>query len=140
LGPKKRTWSTIIPYESLDSSFPISSVCISSEANLKPIQPSSFTVCRNHQCVLGMNQSAISAKVSSQILSRFGLMAFFIFLFCKYKCVFRVLRMNCDFKCVYASDCRMENMMKPGDDMQCRECGYRILYKKRIYRSKLRFH
>ncbi|KAI3899737.1 hypothetical protein MKW92_001463 [Papaver armeniacum] len=26
--------------------------------------------------------------------------------------------------------CGMENTLKPGDVIQCRECGYRILYKK----------
>lgn len=36
-------------------------------------------------------------------------------------------------------DCGMENTLKPGDVIQCRECGYRILYKKRTRRSKLRF-
>jgi len=41
--------------------------------------------------------------------------------------------------CVYASDCGMENTLKPGDVIQCRECGYRILYKKRTRRSKLQF-
>ncbi|RYR28202.1 hypothetical protein Ahy_B01g052317 [Arachis hypogaea] len=30
----------------------------------------------------------------------------------------------------------MENTLKPGDVIQCRECGYRILYKKRTRRSK----
>ncbi|GAV57938.1 DNA_RNApol_7kD domain-containing protein [Cephalotus follicularis] len=33
-------------------------------------------------------------------------------------------------------DCGMENTLKPGDVIQCRECGYRILYKKRTRRSK----
>ncbi|KAI3872274.1 hypothetical protein MKX03_021396 [Papaver bracteatum] len=28
-------------------------------------------------------------------------------------------------------DCGMENTLKPGDVIQCSECGYRILYKKR---------
>ncbi|QCD92516.1 DNA-directed RNA polymerases I [Vigna unguiculata] len=36
-------------------------------------------------------------------------------------------------------DCGMENTLKPGDVIQCRECGYRILYKKRTRRSKLQF-
>nr|XP_025627856.1 uncharacterized protein LOC112720979 [Arachis hypogaea] len=31
-------------------------------------------------------------------------------------------------------DCGMENTLKPGDVIQCRECGYRILYKKRTRR------
>ncbi|XLR06763.1 hypothetical protein S83_034701, partial [Arachis hypogaea] len=34
-----------------------------------------------------------------------------------------------------AADCGMENTLKPGDVIQCRECGYRILYKKRTRRS-----
>ncbi|KAF1864915.1 hypothetical protein Lal_00031880 [Lupinus albus] len=29
----------------------------------------------------------------------------------------------------------MENTLKPGDVIQCRECGYRILYKKRTRRN-----
>ncbi|KAK9226751.1 hypothetical protein WN943_011799 [Citrus x changshan-huyou] len=40
-------------------------------------------------------------------------------------------------------DCGMENTLKPGDVIQCRECGYRILYKKRTRRiceGKLRQH
>uniref|UniRef100_A0A6N2N776 Uncharacterized protein n=1 Tax=Salix viminalis TaxID=40686 RepID=A0A6N2N776_SALVM len=32
-------------------------------------------------------------------------------------------------------DCGMENTLKPGDVIQCRECGYRILYKKRTRRK-----
>ncbi|KAK9275292.1 hypothetical protein L1049_022554 [Liquidambar formosana] len=31
-------------------------------------------------------------------------------------------------------DCGQENTLKPGDVIQCRECGYRILYKKRTRR------
>ncbi|KAG0542730.1 hypothetical protein BDA96_02G129500 [Sorghum bicolor] len=31
-------------------------------------------------------------------------------------------------------DCGAENTLKPGDVIQCRECGYRILYKKRTRR------
>eukprot|EP01018_Ginkgo_biloba_P032308 Gb_10543 [translate_table: standard] len=39
----------------------------------------------------------------------------------------------CDcWKCQY---CGAENTLKPGDVIQCRECGYRILYKKRTRRS-----
>ncbi|KAG5551435.1 hypothetical protein RHGRI_009753 [Rhododendron griersonianum] len=34
-------------------------------------------------------------------------------------------------------DCGQEQTLKPGDVIQCRECGYRILYKKRTRRSKL---
>ncbi|RYR67080.1 hypothetical protein HN51_012297 [Arachis hypogaea] len=33
-------------------------------------------------------------------------------------------------------DCGMENTLKPGDVIQCRKCGYCILYKKRTRRSK----
>ena len=36
--------------------------------------------------------------------------------------------------CVRA-DCGYENTLKQGDHVQCRECGYRILYKKRTKRS-----
>uniref|UniRef100_A0A7N2MMR1 Uncharacterized protein n=1 Tax=Quercus lobata TaxID=97700 RepID=A0A7N2MMR1_QUELO len=32
-------------------------------------------------------------------------------------------------------DCGMENTLKPGDVIQCRECGCRILYKKRTRRK-----
>ncbi|KAK8944249.1 hypothetical protein KSP39_PZI008692 [Platanthera zijinensis] len=31
-------------------------------------------------------------------------------------------------------DCGGENTLKPADVIQCRECGYRILYKKRTRR------
>lgn len=31
-------------------------------------------------------------------------------------------------------DCGAENALKPGDVIQCRECCYRILYKKRTKR------
>ncbi|RRT54750.1 hypothetical protein B296_00033371 [Ensete ventricosum] len=33
------------------------------------------------------------------------------------------------------ADCGAENTLKPGDVIQCRECGYRILYKKRTRRG-----
>eukprot|EP00976_Prorocentrum_cordatum_P011848 238644-Prorocentrum_minimum.AAC.5 len=33
-------------------------------------------------------------------------------------------------------DCGADNTLRPGDVIQCRECGYRILYKKRTKRSK----
>ncbi|CAL1409752.1 unnamed protein product [Linum trigynum] len=36
-------------------------------------------------------------------------------------------------------DCGTENTLKPGDVIQCRECGYRILYKKRTRRSNSSF-
>nr|CAB3452763.1 unnamed protein product [Digitaria exilis] len=32
--------------------------------------------------------------------------------------------------------CGAENTLKPGDVIQCRECGYHILYKKRTRRNK----
>ncbi|XP_073386958.1 DNA-directed RNA polymerases II, IV and V subunit 12 isoform X2 [Physcomitrium patens] len=32
-------------------------------------------------------------------------------------------------------DCGADNTLKPGDVIQCRECGYRILYKKRTRRT-----
>ncbi|KAK6132517.1 hypothetical protein DH2020_033726 [Rehmannia glutinosa] len=35
------------------------------------------------------------------------------------------------------SDCGQENTLKPGDVIQCRECGYRILYKKRTRRMDI---
>ncbi|RLM85458.1 hypothetical protein C2845_PM04G09330 [Panicum miliaceum] len=34
-------------------------------------------------------------------------------------------------------DCGAENTLKPGDVIQCRECGYRILYKKRTRRMPI---
>lgn len=34
-------------------------------------------------------------------------------------------------------ECGMENEIKAKDAIRCRECGYRILYKKRTNRSKL---
>jgi len=36
-----------------------------------------------------------------------------------------------------SSDCGQENTLKSGDVIQCRECGYRILYKKRTRRGDL---
>ncbi|KAA0031913.1 putative DNA-directed RNA polymerases I, II, and III 7.0 kDa polypeptide [Cucumis melo var. makuwa] len=36
-------------------------------------------------------------------------------------------------------DCGMENTLKQGDVIQCRECGYRILYKKRTRRNVWNF-
>ncbi|KAL5716690.1 DNA-directed RNA polymerases I [Ranunculus cassubicifolius] len=41
--------------------------------------------------------------------------------------------------CRKPTDCGAENTLKPGDVIQCRECGYRILYKKRTRRSNLRY-
>ncbi|KAM0981158.1 hypothetical protein ACFX2A_014519 [Malus domestica] len=32
--------------------------------------------------------------------------------------------------------CGLEVQLKPNDSMQCRDCGYHILYKKRARRSK----
>ena len=34
------------------------------------------------------------------------------------------------------SDCGSEVLLRPGDIVICRECGYRILYKKRTKQSK----
>ena len=42
---------------------------------------------------------------------------------------------NC-LSAVRSVDCGKDNTLKPGDVIQCRECGYRILYKKRTRRSK----
>ncbi|KAF2589941.1 hypothetical protein F2Q70_00041999 [Brassica cretica] len=36
-------------------------------------------------------------------------------------------------------DCGHENTLKSGDVIQCRECGYRILYKKRTRRGLVLF-
>ncbi|CAN6997568.1 unnamed protein product [Brassica rapa subsp. trilocularis] len=36
-------------------------------------------------------------------------------------------------------DCGQENTLKSGDVIQCRECGYRILYKKRTRRVLVYF-
>ncbi|PVU93066.1 hypothetical protein BB559_003470 [Furculomyces boomerangus] len=33
------------------------------------------------------------------------------------------------------ADCGAENEIKPREPIRCRECGYRILYKKRTKRS-----
>ena len=37
---------------------------------------------------------------------------------------------------VYCADCGSEVVLRPGDIVICRECGYRILYKKRTKQSK----
>ena len=34
-----------------------------------------------------------------------------------------------------SSDCHCENKIRPKDPIRCRECGYRIMYKKRTKRS-----
>lgn len=39
--------------------------------------------------------------------------------------------------CVPVSDCHKENEIKAKDPIRCRECGYRIMYKKRTKRSIL---
>lgn len=41
-----------------------------------------------------------------------------------------------DSVCLWCVDCGQENTLKVGDVIQCRECGYRILYKKRTRKSK----
>ncbi|KAI8557949.1 hypothetical protein RHMOL_Rhmol04G0050800 [Rhododendron molle] len=40
-------------------------------------------------------------------------------------------------KLIFVVDCGQEQTLKPGDVIQCRECGYRILYKKRTRRMLL---
>ena len=40
--------------------------------------------------------------------------------------------------CVFSvADCHHENEIKPRDPIRCRECGYRIMYKKRTKRRIL---
>lgn len=34
------------------------------------------------------------------------------------------------------TECHHENEMRPRDPIRCRECGYRIMYKKRTKRRK----
>ncbi|KAH8277911.1 hypothetical protein KR018_009886, partial [Drosophila ironensis] len=34
-------------------------------------------------------------------------------------------------------ECHHENEMRPRDPIRCRECGYRIMYKKRTKRREL---
>ncbi|XP_019094855.1 PREDICTED: DNA-directed RNA polymerases II, IV and V subunit 12-like [Camelina sativa] len=34
-------------------------------------------------------------------------------------------------------DCGQENTLKRGDVFKCKECGFRVLYKKRIRRKRL---
>lgn len=38
------------------------------------------------------------------------------------------------FVCI--AECHHENEMRPRDPIRCRECGYRIMYKKRTKRCK----
>lgn len=45
---------------------------------------------------------------------------------CMFELIFLVV-------CIF-TDCGADNTLKPGDVIQCRECGYRILYKKRTRR------
>ncbi|PIK47262.1 DNA-directed RNA polymerases I, II, and III subunit RPABC4 [Apostichopus japonicus] len=33
-------------------------------------------------------------------------------------------------------ECRQDNEMRPRDPIRCRECGYRIMYKKRTKRGE----
>ncbi|XP_003240136.1 DNA-directed RNA polymerases I, II, and III subunit RPABC4 [Acyrthosiphon pisum] len=35
---------------------------------------------------------------------------------------------------IFCGACQAENEMKPKDPIRCRECGYRIMYKKRTKR------
>lgn len=37
----------------------------------------------------------------------------------------------------FVSECHSENEIRPRDPIRCRECGYRIMYKKRTKRSIL---
>lgn len=39
---------------------------------------------------------------------------------------------------VFSTECHCENEMRPKDAIRCRECGYRIMYKKRTKRCKFR--
>ena len=39
--------------------------------------------------------------------------------------------------CDYITECHHENEIKARDPIRCRECGYRIMYKKRTKRSIL---
>ncbi|CAG0899797.1 unnamed protein product [Darwinula stevensoni] len=34
------------------------------------------------------------------------------------------------------AECHQENEIRPKDPIRCRDCGYRIMYKKRTRRSK----
>ncbi|MBI20095.1 MAG: hypothetical protein CMB73_05920 [Euryarchaeota archaeon] len=36
-----------------------------------------------------------------------------------------------------STDCGSEVLLRPGDVIICRECGYRILYKKRTKQGKI---
>lgn len=43
-----------------------------------------------------------------------------------------------DFKFLrFHLECHHENEMRPRDPIRCRECGYRIMYKKRTKRCKI---
>ena len=37
---------------------------------------------------------------------------------------------------LYMKDCGAKNEIKPREPIRCRECGHRIMYKKRTKRSK----
>lgn len=39
--------------------------------------------------------------------------------------------------CVWNVECHSENEIRPNEAIRCRECGYRIMYKKRTKRSIL---
>ncbi len=41
------------------------------------------------------------------------------------------------FLYVWCAECHSENEIRPRDPIRCRECGYRIMYKKRTKRSIL---
>lgn len=42
---------------------------------------------------------------------------------------------NCELN-IFFAECHCENEMRPKDAIRCRECGYRIMYKKRTKRCK----
>lgn len=50
---------------------------------------------------------------------------------------FSTLSRKCLTLLLSFSECHMENEIKARDPIRCRECGYRIMYKKRTKRSIL---
>lgn len=58
----------------------------------------------------------------------------FLLFFC---CAFLTYFVGYNFQAFFcSSDCGSEVVLRPGDIVICRECGYRILYKKRTKQSK----
>lgn len=91
--------------------------------------------------ILNLNPWATFAEVLSFIFSLFVLFRNLVYLF---NHLFPLLmdglksvKFFIVFGCI---DCGQENTLKPGDVIQCRECGYRILYKKRTRRSTELFY